>query len=395
MKYEKEIFMNNLSEILEKIKKFEKRIKSKIEVEVSNSWVDYSLELGAFTEFVKVTADIPEIEFVKPGYKIVAYIEKHKDIEANLVYLFDEKFHDLAESLRNEENFYCEHCHSKRRRNSVAVVYNEKTEDTLVVGSKCLKDYLKINKDPYSLFVVTERFFNDEDIWNKAPEAVYSVSDILGISYWIIKKSGYISDAKSGELYGSKFASTKNEVKSYIFSDKSRLEEEDICPKEFLKEGDKILDWLRNNKENLFNSGSSFDENVKALLTKDFVYADKIGFFPYLSFLYKKEQNKAKIAKTKADLQDNGSSEYVGNIGDKLVLKLTITKVNIFDGAFGTTYLYSFVDKTGNQFVWFSSNMYNYEPGTEVELNGRIKDHKEYKGVKQTVITRCKMKARG
>ena len=58
-----------------------------------------------------------------------------------------------------------------------------------------------------------------------------------------------------------------------------------------------------------------------------------------------------------------------------------------------------FVDDDGNVYVWKTSKDMGYcvngywqefEKGSRLTLTGKIKDHKEYKGVKQTMLTRCK-----
>ena len=56
---------------------------------------------------------------------------------------------------------------------------------------------------------------------------------------------------------------------------------------------------------------------------------------------------------------------------------------------YGTTFLYRFVDDAGNVFVWKASGAYNVFDG--VTIKGTVKDHSEYQGVKQTVLTRCKI----
>jgi hypothetical protein len=45
-------------------------------------------------------------------------------------------------------------------------------------------------------------------------------------------------------------------------------------------------------------------------------------------------------------------------------------------------------DDVGNRFTWFSSSSV-LEINTKVILKGTIKEHKEFKGQKQTVLSRC------
>ena len=82
------------------------------------------------------------------------------------------------------------------------------------------------------------------------------------------------------------------------------------------------------------------------------------------------------------------SGEYVGEIGDRDVFELKIEKVIGLDGYYGHSSMHIMTDANGNTFVWNTATK-TLEVGTTYNLKGTIKDHKEYKGVKQTILTRC------
>jgi hypothetical protein len=94
--------------------------------------------------------------------------------------------------------------------------------------------------------------------------------------------------------------------------------------------------------------------------------------------------------KARLDRESKAGSVYVGEIGGKFEGELTVYKVVTCETAYGESFLHLMQDAVGNQFTWFSSSN-NLEIGPVV-LKGSIKDHKEYKGVKQTVLTRCKVR---
>lgn len=52
-----------------------------------------------------------------------------------------------------------------------------------------------------------------------------------------------------------------------------------------------------------------------------------------------------------------------------------------------TTYLNKIVDESGNILIWKSSSLLDIKPG--MKMKGTVKDHSEYQGEKQTVVTRC------
>ena len=68
----------------------------------------------------------------------------------------------------------------------------------------------------------------------------------------------------------------------------------------------------------------------------------------------------------------------------------TLTKVRSFDGQFGHTYVYTFVEGK-HIYVWFTSKILAFEVGDKVVLSGTVKKLQEYEGEKQTVVTRCKV----
>ena len=81
-------------------------------------------------------------------------------------------------------------------------------------------------------------------------------------------------------------------------------------------------------------------------------------------------------------------SEYVGEIGQRITLKaVTVALLSSWDGYYGTTRLYKFVDESGNVYIWFASRPCTAEDGATIRAT--VKEHSVRDGVKQTVVTRC------
>lgn len=102
-------------------------------------------------------------------------------------------------------------------------------------------------------------------------------------------------------------------------------------------------------------------------------------------------------AKKKQALIDLGitkQSSYVGEIGKRLKLKVKYIRSSWFESSFWgnvvTTYIHKFVDTDNNVFIWKTTNGICEEYDTEFTLVGTVKEHSEYDGEKQTVLTRCK-----
>jgi hypothetical protein len=88
-------------------------------------------------------------------------------------------------------------------------------------------------------------------------------------------------------------------------------------------------------------------------------------------------------------------SDFIGVIGQKSSLTLKVVLTKEMNTAWGDTTLYEMVDDNGNLFSKFGSipdrfafpNHAEVEVGTIVQFNGTIKDHKEFRGIKTTIIS--------
>lgn len=94
-------------------------------------------------------------------------------------------------------------------------------------------------------------------------------------------------------------------------------------------------------------------------------------------------------------------SNYIGTIGEKLEKVVTLTRISSY-GVSGFSYdvtyfIYNFVDEDNNIIIWKTTKAPDeFEPELEenvtVTLKGTIKEHSEWNGEPQTVLTRCKIK---
>lgn len=87
-------------------------------------------------------------------------------------------------------------------------------------------------------------------------------------------------------------------------------------------------------------------------------------------------------------IYDAEPSEYVGEIGERLDLTLTVSKVFNIDSNYGSSTLHVFKDASGNIFTWTTSAKTLIE-GNTYNIRGTVKDHKTFRATKQTVLTRC------
>jgi len=107
------------------------------------------------------------------------------------------------------------------------------------------------------------------------------------------------------------------------------------------------------------------------------------------------------VAAAKRHAEAQAASSYVGVIGDKVSVPVTVTHVGSYErtpyqrsyysNAMETVYVVTMTDAAGNVFVTKTPN-FNEPKGESFILSGTVKAHDEYKSVKQTIITRAKRK---
>lgn len=81
------------------------------------------------------------------------------------------------------------------------------------------------------------------------------------------------------------------------------------------------------------------------------------------------------------------------NEEDKLIVQIhDVQFVTTYDNLFGTSFLYNFHDECGNELTWWSSRQIsNIDCWVGKTMGCLVKSHDEYKGIKPTVVTRCKL----
>ena len=114
-----------------------------------------------------------------------------------------------------------------------------------------------------------------------------------------------------------------------------------------------------------------------------------------MKWVRKLPREMGKRAKAREDAQEaRRGSEWVGDVGERLrELPLAVMFTTHIDTEFGGSKLAKFTDADGNEFGWFGSgsDIWELEKGQEIVLTGTVKKHDTYQGIKQTMLTRCKV----
>ena len=87
-------------------------------------------------------------------------------------------------------------------------------------------------------------------------------------------------------------------------------------------------------------------------------------------------------------MYDPSPSKWQGEVGDRLEKTLTVTKVIPIEGYYGNSIMHIFSDPEENVYVWTTAAK-TLEIGKTYIIRGTVKEHKSFKNVPQTILTRC------
>ena len=354
---------------------------------------------------IAVEGEAPTIQ----GFNLIAMLERFNG--ENIVKRFNFTDEELAEKQIDVKELAhrtteCNHCNSNRARKYIMILENVETGEIIQVGKACLKDYTNSNYSAeqiasyYEEFDIISELENDDDDFFcgiQYYQAHYSLDEILAISIEFIETHGYSNS--------NAFMPTKQHVSNYMFEkdkhqDYREMESSDVLMEKHAKKMQAVKEFFEAEKDT-----SDYIHNLKVLLKSKYIEYKHFGYVvsAYASYMRALEKLNGTWEKIKAERElerankerekaENLSSVFVGEIGQRDTFNLKYTKHLTFENIYGVSFMYFFKDENNNVFLWTTNKDLELESGEQIELVGTIKDHKEYRDVKQTVITRCKIK---
>lgn len=88
-------------------------------------------------------------------------------------------------------------------------------------------------------------------------------------------------------------------------------------------------------------------------------------------------------------LEDESASKFQGNVNDWLQKTVTVREKKTNETHFGTKHTFTLEDAEGNSYIW-ETGAKDYACSQTVSLKMKVKEHKEIKGTKITVVWYCK-----
>jgi len=328
---------------------------------------------GYLVEVIDI--ELPDTIICANGWTVVAYLE-HMDGGHNVVTTIGHTGLIPCEWYNIGGN--CDHCNSKRGRVKTYIV--ERNGEYKQVGKACLKEYTGISPELAIAWAqVQERVILDdmggESLYsmfgNSIPNA-YSVAEVVALSIDSIAEFGYCK------------ADSQNPTKDRVL----KMLKEDTRPTpESIMKSDAICKYVAAYEGTYYGIGDII-LNAKALVLSEYCKYKHFGRLVYLPIAYDREQER--ISKAEARQIEAAKSNYIGNIGERITVEVSNSQlISSFETQYGVTRVYRFSDLHGNTMTWFASKF--IEINDIKAITGTIKDHSEYNGEKQTIMTRCKI----
>lgn len=391
----------------ENMESFEKKI-ARIRRKAERAKVDFSYKrlepIQKETDLPGITVEcVPVTVKCKIHYEnwiVIAVLDHHE--AGNVIHSVEGEWRPSAElalpsRFRTAKSF-CEHCNTMRSRNKTVVIYNTQTKQFKQVGTTCLREYTGgIDAEAIAAF---------EEL-TKSPEEFLGVS---GSSKFFIETKDYLSAVVATmSLYGFMSKKKAAEINEEVRYNNNIKRVEATCtkavhlmtnnekPNEMSNKWHNIykskdteafvedaVEWIKS-----YNEPNDFMENLRVICSGSHIKVSDVGFAACLMDLYKRHLEHEKMRKQKE--QENAMYRYYGEAGEKVALSGKLACVTSYSTQFGVMFIYKMIYNSAI-FVWKTSKYLGIDDsGAEVNLVGTIKEHSEFRGVKQNMLVRCKV----
>lgn len=322
------------------------------------------------------------------GWKFIASVEH--TAKGNII--------NRACDIEVPERYYtgqpvCEHCNSKRARKDTYIVMNEETGEFKQVGKSCLRDFTHgMNAEAVAQYTAAfESLIAGEQPCEGCPYVRYfDTEEWLHYVAETIRHFGYVKQncdrgastrSRAGEYYSFEHGGTFDRKTA------ARIREEmDACgfnedSEEAKAETAAALAWLAEQAEE-----NNYMHNLKIACALKYIPLKHLGITASLFPTYNRELEREAERRTQEKAAQ--ASDWVGCVGSRVEVKVAeIAAVTGWETQWGYTKIYKIVDEAGNVFTWKTSAWVEDDIKT---IKGTVKSHNEYRGTKQTELTRCK-----
>ena len=306
--------------------------------------------------------------------------------------------HDLSLEKYREASNDCEHCGWNRKRKDTFVLEETKTGTLKQIGRTCLGDYLRTGDAAEAV-----RIFNllheigashvTNPVGYAGGEAVYvSTKRFIASALSAIRSYGWHpSKTDDATVSSTWFIMRPPPIGGYETWQNLQPTEEDE------EKAEKILIWARSLSDDK-SKVSDYLWNLRVACSFNFLVEKTSAIVASAPVAYNRamERKARELAEKSAaatEAAEKATSGFYGDIGQRYTLTLTVMAISEFKntGGFGpeVKQVLKFKDGDNNVFTWFPSKYVSAEIGDVYQVKATVKKHDEWRGRKQTLLTRC------
>ena len=297
---------------------------------------------------------------------------------------------------------WCEHCKTARDRRYSYIVFNEESGEFKQVGKSCLKDFTGgLSAEYVASF---ESFLKEIEeasefggfggfgkSWFDVADFMTCVAETIRVFGCVKRDSGEMSTAdRAEELYRDAFGMRL----SYCEAVNKRLGEAkyrgwDIKNAASIELAKTVREWILGNERQ-----DNYFHNLKVACALEYGDYKVLGLLASAFPTYNREieYEAEKRAREAAEKEAAARSTWMGKVGDKVSFKIADFRcISSWETQWGMTSVYKFVDENGHEAVWKTNGWVNDRRVIGSVITGKVKELKEFRGIKQTELTRCKI----
>jgi hypothetical protein len=284
----------------------------------------------------------------------------------------------------------CQHCGLNRSRKASWVV-----QDALgglkQIGDSCVTLYFGV--DIESLLATADKVYrtlgsDDEEEFGNGRSVQFSFELFASAVLWKTLTSGFVTKKQAEATDGQSTCAVAEELAGPV------PERGSLSRERYDRDLAALRQWRSTftDQQNLFEQALDWwmEKDVKGL--SEFEHNCRLAimsqdprFLGLAAFALKLWANETFARKSSSTV----TSAWVGEIKQRLTTTATVARLGSFETQYGVTTVVTFHDATGNVLVWKASCDPKVTLGAAYKVTGTITKHDDYKGTKQTVLSRC------
>ena len=287
----------------------------------------------------------------------------------------------------------CEHCKMNRNRHETYVVRHEDGR-TMQVGSTCLADFLgndaadKLAASASVLFTACGLAEDGEESNGGGGRGALMLDEYLPMVAWCVRARGWISRTASRENGG---VATADDAWTFSFDGRARAEAQAEPTEVDVALAAGAVAWAESLTDEQVNvENGDYLHSLRVVARVGYVTPKLMGVGASMIVAYERHLGRERA---KADRAARPVSDYVGVVGERSIFDAKLDFVTGYESDFGYVSVLKFVTDSGAVLVWktTTSGLERSDVGKRYIVRGTVKAHAEYKGAKQTTLSRAEL----